>query len=76
MSETVPGRVPVIQGHNVWVQTAEGNIGKLRIQIVESDEEFRNILSLKIQWIYQPDPEKWDLSANPVAEDEGTGESG
>jgi len=50
-----PGRVPVYQGHNVWVITGEGNTGKLRILMAEANIDYTSFLRIKFEWIYQPD---------------------
>ncbi len=66
-----PPRIGVINGHNIWVRTAEGNIGKFRIMSSEPNDDYTNMLSIKIQWIFQPDLEKNDLSGTAPT-DSGT----
>jgi len=64
--ENTPARVAVRQGYNVWVRTAEGNYGKLKILLREASDDYTKMLEIKMQWIYQPDPAKNDLSASPA----------
>ena len=54
-NDETPGRVAVYQGHNIWVQTAEGHTGKLRILMAESNMDVTGYIRVKIEWIYQPD---------------------
>jgi len=54
-NEETPPRVPVYQGHNIWVQTAEGHTAKMKILMAESNMDVTAYLQIKMQWIYQPD---------------------
>jgi len=64
--ENTPARVAIRQGYNVWVRTAEGNLGKLKILLREASDDYTSMLNIKIQWIYQPDPNADDLYSTSV----------
>jgi hypothetical protein len=52
-----PGVAPSIalyDGHNIWVKTGEGNTAKLKILLMEANEDNTSYNWVKIRWIYQP----------------------
>jgi hypothetical protein len=49
-----PARVSIYNGHCIWVRTGEGNIGKIKILLTESNENVTSFNWVKIEWIYQP----------------------
>jgi len=51
----VPPSVPLYEGHNIWVRTAEGHTAKFKILTMESNENHTSYNWIKIRWIYQPD---------------------
>lgn len=53
--EKTPARVPIYDGHNIWVRTGEGHIAKFKIIHVETNPEVSSFNWIKIRWIYQPD---------------------
>jgi hypothetical protein len=54
-NEDSPARVPVNNHMNIWVRTAEGHFGKLRILMKEANTDYSSFLRVKFEWIYQPD---------------------
>jgi len=71
-----PSRVPVYDGHNVWVVTGEGNTAKFKIRMAEANMDYTSFLWIKIEWIYQPDGSS-ELHGIPDPEGEtGTTEAG
>lgn len=54
-NENTPARVPIYNGHCMWVLTAEGNTAKFKIRMTESNADVSGFLRIKIEWTYQPD---------------------
>ena len=74
--ENTPARVPIYNGHCMWVVTGEEHIAKFKIRMTESNADVSGFLRIKIEWTYQPDGSN-ELHALPGAEDSTDGsESG
>ena len=74
---TTPARVAIRQGYNVWVKTSEGNFGKLKILLLEATDDYTSIRNIKMQWIFQPDPNSDELAPTSFTQGaQGTSGSG
>jgi hypothetical protein len=54
-SEEIPSRLSIYDGHNVWVRTGEGYLGKIKFIGTESNTDVSSFNFVRLMWIYQPD---------------------